>query len=583
MRIFMIIALLLPVGAHALVYRVGSDGACDFAHVADAAFVAALNGPTTDTLLVSKNLGNESASIIVQGNLEIVGGYADCTATTRSGRSVIHNAAGGHEPVLYTLDAMTYSSLLLQDVELSGGDPLDDRGGGVNVSGGYYVEIDNSRIVSNSSGGNGGGVRIDGTGNAVMFLGDGTQIESNTAANNGGGLFCTGGATVQTYGSVSIVGNQAGNLGGGVDLSVDCRFRMHAGGRIDSGIAGNGGSLSVHSGADAELTGDGHAPATISGSQATPGGGGGLFVDGVGSVAHLSDSVVDANLAATLGGGIYVRNGGRVIMERTLAGARCRDEMRCSRLYRNESETNGSALAVTGNATALLSGTYVEDNRSPYYGAPGAVIFANGNARPASGYALRLESNVIAGNNVDSPYSASYGVWLQASDAAILHNTFAQNMSGTGAAGVPTIRVDSIGSRAVAVHGNLFRKNSTPYSATIISVAGSNPALVDNGICNIVWYDDFLAEHSVSVQIIDTLSMDFGTYWPALPGTGGAAVDACAALSGSLALTAPDAHGFPRPYDVPVIINAAGAYDVGAVEWREHPDLIQRNGFEPSP
>jgi hypothetical protein len=117
----------------------------------------------------------------------------------------------------------TWGGLFLDDASLTMNDCMilnnfsPDPGGGIRLVQGDFVatnqglQADRNTIASNASGGNGGGLFIDVSGNSNLRQ---STLSGNFAANDGGGLYSMNEFYLHTFDS-TIVFNSAGNGGGG--------------------------------------------------------------------------------------------------------------------------------------------------------------------------------------------------------------------------------------------------------------------------------------------------------------------------------------------------------------------------------
>jgi hypothetical protein len=414
-----LLAALLAPSAQAAIFTVGSDAACTHSNILSAISAASTNGPAVDEIRVAMNQTYASQVLpIASHSVQLRGGYATCAATTPTGYTVIGGTAAGVNGTITTTGvAASAFTVLLERLELrDGGNQVSRRGGAVRIGGHFDVTVRNVRIVENQAG-RGGGIYVDGTDGATLWLTGGTTINNNLAGLSGGGIYCLGGADLQ-MGNAVIADNSAidtgsdphesGN-GGGVALYEQCRM-VQSGDTDSAGVRDNfaeryGGGYYLRS-ADLFLLGSSSAPAWVFRNQADAIGGGiavnddisnGIpgFVD---SQVGIENSRIDNNLAA-IGGGIGLVVGGTVSMNRTLFGNACHNATRCSTLSQNSATDAGAFCVGAAISAGLISSMLVRqtiiDNNCPTL--HGYAVRVADNAQ------LRIDSSVLARNN-DEPF-----------------------------------------------------------------------------------------------------------------------------------------------------------------------------------
>ncbi len=245
-------------------------------------------------------------------------------------------------------------ALTLTDVTLFANTAVGSRGGGLYVDGNGQAAITNGQIVSNTAGAAGGGLGIG----AGLIAISGTQILSNSAApgGNGGGAFVAAAVSRLQASNVLFQGNQAQRGGG---LFVESGSAALTGTQFTANDAGYGGGIHLNQ-PTARLTAtnvtlqenaaaqDGggarihQGTAVLTGSQviSNSGGanGGGLYVNLSGAALHLSDSSVQGNTASN-GGGVFINQGAAV-----LSG---------SQIISNGGSTNGGGIYLNQSPGAL--------------------------------------------------------------------------------------------------------------------------------------------------------------------------------------------------------------------------------------
>lgn len=390
------------------VWRIGpaSDPDCHFQDIQDAIDATQANDGGLDTIRVrvagsaALHQGNiysiDAANFDNVTTFRIIGGHDSCSGLPQSGQRTTLDADGNGRVFDLLYDAAgtdPVRTIVLENLEITGGN-ASFAGGGVRIeghSGRHRVRFSNVDIHNNSTNnvGSGGGVSIEATAastastNWISFR-QGSVIRSNSAAGAGGGLACfnTGGADnppVLLFETL-VVNNQAVFDGGGISVS-GCRnvsirtrgmdFRIGNNQAGASGGSGDGGGIYV--------TGIGRVIIEASGTSESAvlfgnlaDNGGGVAVDGAFTEVRLVNARVHTNGALASGGGISAGNGGELIMGRTGGTTgfpgdclpMFDDSSRCSVLFGNTADTDGGALAVTGDARAEVHQTLIHRNFS---------------------------------------------------------------------------------------------------------------------------------------------------------------------------------------------------------------------------
>ncbi len=259
--LFAIVAcgLMLHQQAHASIYLVGSDGACDYGAIQDAINGAA-DHPGPDSIHIANNLNyNQQALTIGTQDLIIEGGYANCGSAAPSGRTFIDGAGGTAESVLRISGSGVRD---FKNLSFSRGDAFSNNGGGIRFSGSGDLILRGVHMFSNSAR-NGGGIYFNGSGAlAILTIETDTLIFNNRAQNSGGGVYINGNARLlMLRDNTTVQGNTAvDGDGGGIAIQGPARADIASPGRFTLGAIANnkakrGGGIAVVS------TGDGEAKA----------------------------------------------------------------------------------------------------------------------------------------------------------------------------------------------------------------------------------------------------------------------------------------------------------------------------------
>ncbi len=552
----------------ATVITVGGDGACDFSQIQTALNSVVLNGPEVEIRLARNTTYTENL-LIGHKDLRLVGSYANCTdaaAGNADGQSVSISGAPGTAPVMRVHNPLsqTNRSLYLRQLLLENGK------GGLFVEDGNDIEISTEDLVMiNNDAVQGGGLFLDDE-DSVLLLKD-TLILQNTASN-GGGMYCAGG-DVFMYGFSGVTLNQADGVisngnGGGLYVTGTCNavmFSGTAGGLFDfRGIAGNlanrhGGGAYVTAGGHLTLFGhlfvgefgDNTEPLNLTGNLADAddsghGSGGGFYVSGNGSRVQANAVMIRDNEAAGEAA-FYVGSQADLSIERL--SAECWDAHRCNRIQDN---VNAGLTAGGDHVITLANAGEVEILNTALFGnraVDDAVLFTQGTD-------LLFEGNEVYdnGNPAGSGFAADhlFSIWGNV-PVRFNYNTIVDNPVSTSLfrattfAGVPIMVRNSIvhetGVLPIMQHDSgpsgslditcLVAHENSSYSG--FQVVLQDPQLVDRGNGDL-----HLSENSVAVDMCSD----------AVPQA-----------------TARDVDYTPRGWDHPLVANQAGEHDAGADEY----------------
>lgn len=322
--------------AHAIVYTVGTGGACQYADIGSAAAAADAH-PGPDEIHVAgvsmaPDYTQQAISISVSSGdqLDIIGGFSDCLQAASTGtHTIIDGAGGATDPVMRITVAGTawvrLSYLTLQHGDEDG----SGKGGGIYFDGNGVLELQHCSVIQNTAG-YGGGIYMQGTGTyAQLVIGESVAITANTARFDGGGVVADGAQLTMTAPDSYLAFNHAPNGYGGGLL-------VKSGGDRDTkaylGSASAGGTGPVYAndakrGGGVALLGDNHdallylftadpaQPMRIRGNTATAEGGGIWLRTSVDSVvglqawyAWIEDNIAPHGAAMFVGGGEVVFN-----------------------------------------------------------------------------------------------------------------------------------------------------------------------------------------------------------------------------------------------------------------------------------
>lgn len=548
-----------------------SDPDCDYNSI-QAAVDAWAASPSPD--FVSVFIANAQAwpaqSITVptplaSSGIGLRGEFPGCRLESQGGRAVLDGTGGVAAPVIDIEGSVAGDGsrfeVVLGAIEITGGDHAGGNGGGIRVRGNVVVSLVEANVHHNAAQ-NGAGIAVEASPAGaphLIMLGNQAPaaVVDNLASADGGGLFCSG-ATIHCDRYCLVARNVAGSDGGGV-AQQDCGTSLYlpnSSGAPDPDVglrgntaAGDGGGAWVSGG---HLALDGTlplSPAPVAGNEAG-GNGGGLYYTGLADASNTHRGVqFDANRAGGHGGALYADSGFLFMFALT----ECGEPEGCMRFRGNHADVEGGAIALSGNANALLSNVLFADNDAAL-----ASVLRIG----ATGAGATLINVHIAGNHGADELLRSSGAYVD-----LRYVTVADNGGDEDA----MVRFEAAGSFAAS--NSIFHDDNGVDSGLVVAEPGGTTFNVD---CVLVHDATGLAgQPGVDNLVVADPQWDAsGLYPPGLfvPGPDSPAVDACDPGTGIIA----DLLGNARPQDLPP--DGAGPFDMGAVE--RLPDRIFGDGFE---
>ena len=520
------------------VRTVGPDAACQFSSV-QAAITAASDG---DTIRVMTGIYNESLSILSK-DLQLIGGFADCTSTTASGRSTLDQQGAGLGVDIFYPAAVgdPLREVVLQNWRIRNGGGTGDFVGGILVEGRpgrLAVELNNVEIRDNIKTGisdNGAGLRVQVSGDAadtgglpfgpLVQIDNDSAIISNSTGGQGGGIYCqssfdVGFRGVLRLGSVLVFDNEADD-GGGLAVNGCKNVRMFSGGPfvlivptggiIGNTATGNGGGVYVDNGGEVFIEGralsqigDPDEAGLISGNQASSGGA--AAISGDGSLLQLRDTYVTGNTADVFGGAFRVINDGRLEIGRQPGSGVCREaevgggvlsRPPCMIIEDNVAGNRGGVFSLTGTAIAVVESTIIRNNDAPS-GSIATVSNLTIDTGPPSRLTMRsvlLDSNT-GGTKLEAQSSG---------EIELRYATVVDHLGGFARASAVADR-----SASIEVSGTIFDGNSSLFSSLgdgTTSITGrciiSDIELASSGFDSADFYS------VIDPQFIDRANADF--------------------------------------------------------------------------
>ncbi len=274
--------------------------------------------------------------------------YSDCSVHIEGG--VIQHCTNGYGIRLRGTNVL---------VELNGGEIRNNNGGVYIIGSGGELKVGNIKIHGNTvTGGTayGGGIYVNSSTNYSVLLNEGADIYENTATD-GGGVYLTGGGLTFTMNGAEIHGNTATRYGGGLCATVSAHVEI-ADGKIYGNQAQQYGGVFVNANVSFSLlSGIIGGESADEGNKATLGGGG-LHVDGAGTLAHISGGKIKYNAVLNQagatgrgygnGGGIY-SNGATV----NISGGEI--------VYNTAANSGGGIYADSGSLSFTSTSTGFEE------------------------------------------------------------------------------------------------------------------------------------------------------------------------------------------------------------------------------
>ncbi len=317
-------------------------------------------------------------------------------------------------------------------------------GGGIYVVDDGPMDIEGAVIRDNRAlAGHGGGIAIDGGGNAAVTIA-GSTIEGNDAGMNGGGIAIggSGNPTVTIAGS-TIEGNDAGMNGGGIAIGGSGNPTVTiAGDLIEADDAGtNGGGIGVSDSGEAAVTITG---SLVEGNGAAQNGGG--YADSATTTTTVLNSFWLDNNAGNFGGGLAAI-GPHITLDNTTVG--------------DNTSYTGGGVYVDGPGTADVTDSSILGNMAEE---DGGGIHSQVAALYVTGSTVADNRNIA--NNGGGLFSSTFG------QTNITQSQFRDNVAVEGG-GIATM------GGHLAITGSQFTGNSETFGGaayldlTVFSIAGS--------------------------------------------------------------------------------------------------------------
>lgn len=560
--------------AHAAVYTVGTDSACTHTGIGAAALAADAH-PGADEIHVagtSNNLGSPDytnqaivVSVSAGQQLDIIGGFADCSQAASTGiRTIIDGAGGVTDPVFRITIAtgglvrMSYLTIQRGDEDGSG------KGGGIYFKGDGILELNHALITRNIAG-YGGGIYAQGTDtHTELVIGTDVSINQNTARFDGGGVVNDGTEMTMTAPDSSIAFNHAPDgSGGGLLIKGDDRKAYTYLGTSGFGTSGaiffndakNGGGVALHVGHHGAalhlFTTDPARPMRISNNTASAEGGG---IYGYGGDLWAWQAWIENNSAphgAAIRGGSwsYFNNPGN----RPLGAIDCPVGVPCGGIVGNT-----AIDAASQPSGAVIEGVVMYLNRMTVAGNTGKSLIAGDHVVFAAHHVAMI-GNTVSGSLISADHDG---------------NTFRfdnTTIAGNSIGDSTVLRIGNDNDNGDQWSGHLRRSIIWQPGKTTLHLNGDPLDLLDDIVSERGSVDGGNSPYvsEANPRFVDPEHGDYSLR-AASP-----AVDRTSSVAGDTT----DLYGNPRDVDLPVVANL-GVRDVGAIERQTLQPLVLNSDFD---
>jgi predicted outer membrane repeat protein len=311
-----------PMSHATQIYKVGSDAACTHTTI-QAAIDAAAASPGEDYVWIASNQTYNGQHVTIDGQVvDVVGGFADCSASEAGTAITTVSGAGNGGRSVFSVRGASHvfmSNLFIRDAENSG------DGGGIDFAGSGWMKLAQTTVSLNQAE-HGAGINFRGTGgDAELHIAHDTLILNNTAAVSGGGIRVEGSTRLFVLEpQILIAFNSAAGTdgkGGGIEQLAPARIDIgspgyNGGAVVQFNDADYGGGIAVNTNNDSDVharlfSTDPNNPVQITNNTARKTGGG-IWINPCSAVADCyawaylcaQDFRIDDNIAQE-GAAIY--------------------------------------------------------------------------------------------------------------------------------------------------------------------------------------------------------------------------------------------------------------------------------------
>jgi len=300
-----------------------------------------VNDGDTINFAVTGTIGLTTGELLVDNDITISGPGAQNLTVDGHEKTRVFHVASGRTVTIFGLTITNgngvpggngggihndHASLMLNNCTL--GSNTANIGAGVynngEQSGNAFLSINNCIFTENSAGKSGGGIFNDGEMDGTATVGvNNSTFNGNSAISDGGGIFNDGGFSGTAHLQIALTtlsGNSANGNGGGIanDGSASGSADLQI---VNSTVVGNsatsGGGLHNHG----QQFGNSMLEVincTVSGNNSDAGAG--VYNLGEGAILSIGSSTINANTAASYGGGIYSDSLTVTVQNSTLSG-----------------------------------------------------------------------------------------------------------------------------------------------------------------------------------------------------------------------------------------------------------------------
>ena len=566
--------------AHAAVYTVGPDSACNYTGIGAAATAAEAH-PGADTIRVAFPGGgdqsvaytNQAIAFTASQQLDIVGGFADCSQAASNGSRVIVDGGGGATEPVFHITIETGGLVRLSYLTIQHGDEDGSgKGGGIYFKGNGLLELNHVAVTQNIAG-SGGGIYAEATGDqAELLIGTDVAIVGNTARNDGGGVVSNDAQMTMTQADSYIAYNHAPNgKGGGLYIIGSRQTRVFLGtsGLGDAGAiylndARMGGGVAVQGyfvsqGAELHLfTTDSARPVRIKGNTASEKGGGIYFADNATAYSLWAwNAWIEDNIAPR-GAAIFVKQlGGSVAFNdpghRPAGAIDCPVGNLCGGIVDNaaedgSSQPTGGVVEADYDARFFLNRIAIKENTGRY-------VFRDDHPLGLAMGSVAIIDNSVSGSVISTDNN---------DDDVELENV--------------TIAGNSIGDSTVLRYGNDSSGSNGKLLRSIIWQPGKTTLHLDGDPLDLL---DVMVSERTSVDAGNTPYVTLRDPHFVDPAHGDYSLTAGSpAIDYSLAIPGDptDLYGNPRDVDLPLVTYSTR--DLGAIERQTLEPLLLNSNFD---
>ena len=568
--------------AHAAVYTVGGDGACNYTGISAAAAAAEAH-PGADTINVASPdpadpnaaYTNQEIGFTASQELDIVGGFANCSQAASSGSHTIIDGAGGVSDPVFRITVPTGGVVKLSYLTIQHGDEDGSgKGGGIYFKGNGILELNHATVTQNTAA-YGGGIYAEGTGTETeLIIGEDVAIVGNTARLDGGGIVNDGTEMTMIQPDSYIAINHAPNgYGGGLLVRGDIRKAYTYLGTSGLGSLGAiylnnakyGGGVALH-GQDHDavlhlFTTDAARPMHIKSNTAAVEGGGIYLADNGWGSMRIWYALIDDNIAPD--GAAIANHGGTILFNepgfRPLGSLDCPVGIPCGGIVENAAEDASAQPA--GAIVKCDVNCFMYFNRMKFERNTGQFVLHSDDHVLFHAHHVAITSNIVS----DSLIATGDG-----SDTFDLENT--------------TIAGNSVGNNTVLRFGNSTDVLSSEFAGklyrTIIWQPGKT-TLHLNGGPPLALLDVMVSERGsvdggntpyvtqLDPKFVDPAHDDYSLI------AGSPAIDYSVEIAGD----STDLYGNPRDVDLPIVMNFFPR-DLGAIERQTLQPLVLNSDFD---